>query len=286
PVAVAASAGGRVRKVPVAVAAALAPVAAAAASIPAGFATARARATGRLTAANARRLIAGGSLVIVVAAVAAIVATLGGGGSGAKSGAHRASARPHASPPRTIAQVPRSTPVPAAPAPAAAPPTPTSAPAARPAPASTPSATSTTPATAPSPAQAPTPAPTPPAAAKALGPLAQLGAAGAAPGHASPAAASELDLEGHQLLGEGRYPAAVDRLLGALHASGESLTRCTQPTTGSCLTFAYALYDLGRALRLSGDAGAAIPILSRRLRINNQRSVVQHELDLARGAGA
>jgi hypothetical protein len=95
-----------------------------------------------------------------------------------------------------------------------------------------------------------------------------------------------LDLEGHQLLGEGRYPAAVDRLLGALHASGESLTRCTQPTTGSCLTFAYALYDLGRALRLSGDAGAAIPILSRRLRINNQRSVVQHELDLARGAGA
>ena len=28
-----------------------------------------------------------------------------------------------------------------------------------------------------------------------------------------------------------------------------------------CLTYAYALYDLGRALRLSGDPAAAVPIL-------------------------
>ena len=28
-----------------------------------------------------------------------------------------------------------------------------------------------------------------------------------------------------------------------------------------CLTYAYALYDLGRALRLSGDPTAAVPIL-------------------------
>lgn len=43
--------------------------------------------------------------------------------------------------------------------------------------------------------------------------------------------------------------------------------------------------DLGRALRLDGESGAAVQILSERLRIDNQRPVVQHELDLARGAG-
>jgi hypothetical protein len=44
--------------------------------------------------------------------------------------------------------------------------------------------------------------------------------------------------------------------------------------------------DLGRALRLDGESGAAVQIFSERLRIENQRPVVQHELDLARGAGA
>jgi hypothetical protein len=115
------------------------------------------------------------------------------------------------------------------------------------------------------------------------------GAAGRAPRapvDVSPATASTLDLEGHRLLADGRYSAAIDALQGALRASGQSPARCAQPTTEACLTFAYALYDLGRALRLNGNPSAAIPVLNRRLRIDNQRSVVQHELELARGATA
>ena len=68
----------------------------------------------------------------------------------------------------------------------------------------------------------------------------------------------------------------------ALRASGGSGTRCAEPTSEACLTFAYALYDLGSALRLEGDPHAAIPILSERLQINNQRAAVQEQLDLAR----
>jgi tetratricopeptide (TPR) repeat protein len=106
------------------------------------------------------------------------------------------------------------------------------------------------------------------------------------PVRVSPAAAAALEAEGHQLLLAGNYAGAVEHLLGAIRASGQSLARCTEPRTETCLTFAYALYDLGRALRLKGDPGAAIPVLSKRLRIDNQRAVVQHELALARGSGA
>jgi hypothetical protein len=105
-------------------------------------------------------------------------------------------------------------------------------------------------------------------------------------GPSSPAVAGALDLEGHRLLSDGRYAAAIGDLTGAIRASGQSLAGCMQPTSESCLTFADALYDLGRALRLEGESGAAVQILSERLRIDNQRPVVQHELDLARGAGA
>ena len=59
-----------------------------------------------------------------------------------------------------------------------------------------------------------------------------------------------------------------------------------EPSSETCLTFAYALYDLGRALRLDGQASAAIPVLSRRLRIDNQRAVVERELELARAGAA
>ena len=45
---------------------------------------------------------------------------------------------------------------------------------------------------------------------------------------------------------------------------------------------ALALYDLGRAVRLSGQPQAAVPILERRLQIDNQRSTVDAELQLAR----
>jgi tetratricopeptide (TPR) repeat protein len=124
--------------------------------------------------------------------------------------------------------------------------------------------------------------------AEAVAPVARVpevsGVAGA-PGASSPAAAGALDLEGHHLLSEGRYPAAIDDLMRAIRASGRSLDGCMEPTSESCLTFAYALYDLGRALRLDDNPAAALPILTERLRIDNQRQVVQHELELARGAG-
>jgi hypothetical protein len=110
--------------------------------------------------------------------------------------------------------------------------------------------------------------------------------AGGAPAEVSPAAAAALEGEGHQLLSDGRYTAAVGRLLGAIRATGQSLAACTEPASESCLTFAYALYDLGRALRLEGKPSAAVPVLAARLRIDNQRTVVEHELELARAGTA
>ena len=50
------------------------------------------------------------------------------------------------------------------------------------------------------------------------------------------------------------------------------------------LTYAYALYDLGRSLRLAGDPQAAIPILQQRLQIPDQTGVVKQELALAQQA--
>ena len=52
------------------------------------------------------------------------------------------------------------------------------------------------------------------------------------------------------------------------------------------MTYAYALYDLGRALRLAGNAGAAVPVLTKRLQIDNQRTTVRNELGLAKKAAS
>jgi hypothetical protein len=49
----------------------------------------------------------------------------------------------------------------------------------------------------------------------------------------------------------------------------------------SSLTYAYALFDLGRSLRLAGDPRAAVSVLWQRLQIPNQRGVVRSELTLA-----
>jgi hypothetical protein len=108
----------------------------------------------------------------------------------------------------------------------------------------------------------------------------------AAPTRVSPAAAMALESEGHRLLLEGSYASAIPALASAVRASGQSLGGCSQPAGEACLTFAYALYDLGRALRLAGRHAEAISVLSDRLRIDNQRETVRHELDLARGARA
>jgi hypothetical protein len=102
----------------------------------------------------------------------------------------------------------------------------------------------------------------------------------------SPADADGFEAQGHQLLAEGSYASAIDHLSAAIRASRQSLAACTEPASEACLTFAYALYDLGRALRLEGHHAEAIAILRERLRIDNQRRTVQHELELARGAPA
>lgn len=99
------------------------------------------------------------------------------------------------------------------------------------------------------------------------------------------ALATQFEAEGHDLLQAGQYAQAVPILRRAIEATGEQLGNCIEPVTDTCLTYAYALYDLGRALRLGGDPSAAVPVLEQRLRIDNQRAVVRSELALAR-AGA
>jgi tetratricopeptide (TPR) repeat protein len=69
---------------------------------------------------------------------------------------------------------------------------------------------------------------------------------------------------------DGNYPAAIDTLHQAVAASAP----------GS-VTYAYALYDLGRSLLLSGDPQAAVPVLQQRLKIPNQTPVVQALLNQA-----
>src|SRR5262249_7385559 len=97
-------------------------------------------------------------------------------------------------------------------------------------------------------------------------------------------AATQLESRGHKLLGEGHYAAAIGAFRAALAASGQSSARCGTPGSEACLTYAYALYDLGRALRLAGKPGAAVPVLTKRLRIDNQRRTVKNELGLAKKA--
>ena len=94
--------------------------------------------------------------------------------------------------------------------------------------------------------------------------------------------ATQLEAQGHGLLESGSYGNAVAVLRRALLATGEDVTACVEPASTMCLTYAYALYDLGRALRLSGDPAAAVPVLERRLEIDNQRPTVLAELELAR----
>jgi hypothetical protein len=98
----------------------------------------------------------------------------------------------------------------------------------------------------------------------------------------SVALATQLEAGGHGLLDSGRYEEAIPVLRRTLAATGESVGACLEPASRTCLSYAYALYDLGRALRLGGHPAAAVAILERRLEIDNQRSTVEGELGLAR----
>jgi tetratricopeptide (TPR) repeat protein len=98
----------------------------------------------------------------------------------------------------------------------------------------------------------------------------------------SPALAAQLEAQGHEMVQTGQYAQAIAVLRRALAATGASLSGCVQPTGETCLTYAYALYDLGRALRLNGSAAQAVGVLEHRLQIENQRPVVVEELASAR----
>jgi eukaryotic-like serine/threonine-protein kinase len=82
--------------------------------------------------------------------------------------------------------------------------------------------------------------------------------------------ADQLQATGHQELLNGDYQQAIASLRQAVSAAAP----------GS-LTYAYALYDLGRSLTLSGDPASAIPVLQQRLKIPNQTPVVQQALNQA-----
>jgi tetratricopeptide (TPR) repeat protein len=102
------------------------------------------------------------------------------------------------------------------------------------------------------------------------------------PTQVSPALAAQLETRGHALLLAGEPESAVPVLRQALAATGESLDSCLEPVSETCLTYAYALYDLGRALRLDRQPTEAVPVLEHRLQIANQRPTVQSQLELAR----
>ncbi len=70
-------------------------------------------------------------------------------------------------------------------------------------------------------------------------------------------------------------------LAGNYQAAIPVLRRAVATAVPSSLTYAYALYDLGRSLRLNGEPQAAIPILRQRLEIPDQTDVVRAELDAA-----
>ena len=93
----------------------------------------------------------------------------------------------------------------------------------------------------------------------------------AAEGSAESGAA--LNEQGYSLIQAGEYDAAVPVLEEAV---------ASYPDGSEDLNYAYALFNLGSALRLSGHPDEAIPVLEQRLEIPNQTATVERELEAAR----
>jgi tetratricopeptide (TPR) repeat protein len=79
------------------------------------------------------------------------------------------------------------------------------------------------------------------------------------------------------LIQQGRYSEAVPVLRKAV---------ASFPGGTTDVNFAYALFNLGHALRMTGNPDEAIPILEQRLEIPDQTEIVQAELAAARAAAA
>jgi serine/threonine-protein kinase len=87
------------------------------------------------------------------------------------------------------------------------------------------------------------------------------------------ASGAELNAQGFELMNQGSYDEAIPVLQQAVDSF---------PPGTSDLNYAYALFNLGKALRLAGRPDEAIPVLEQRLKIPNQTETVQRELDLAK----
>ncbi len=91
---------------------------------------------------------------------------------------------------------------------------------------------------------------------------------------ADPTRGSSLNEQGYAMVQAGEYEAAVPVLEEAVRSFPEGTED---------LDYAYALFNLGNALRLSGHPEEAIPVLEQRLQIPNQTETVERELEAARG---
>jgi eukaryotic-like serine/threonine-protein kinase len=87
------------------------------------------------------------------------------------------------------------------------------------------------------------------------------------------ASGAELNAQGFDLMNQGRYDEAIPILQQAVESFPEGTTD---------LNYAYALFNLGKSLRLAGRPDEAIPILEQRLKIPNQTETVRQELELAK----
>jgi tetratricopeptide (TPR) repeat protein len=87
-----------------------------------------------------------------------------------------------------------------------------------------------------------------------------------------PARGASLNEQGFAMIQAGEYEAAVPVLEEAVDSFPEGTDD---------LNYAYALFNLGNALRLSGRPDEAIPVLERRLEIPNQEGEVRKELEAA-----
>jgi tetratricopeptide (TPR) repeat protein len=82
-----------------------------------------------------------------------------------------------------------------------------------------------------------------------------------------------LNDEGFILMNQGRYDEAIPKLQEAVNSF---------PPGTDDLNYAYALFNLGKSLRLAGRPDEAVPILERRLQIPNQTETVRAELERAK----
>jgi len=101
----------------------------------------------------------------------------------------------------------------------------------------------------------------------------------------SPARAAALQLRGHNLV-QSDPAQAIAVLEQARSATGKTTAECRQPSSNACLTYAYALFDIGHALRISGQPAQAVAVLEERASIQNGLDVVGPELARARQEAA